>query len=171
MQRPRLIFAKDRIVASIADDCKVSVVDLGGDFEVKELPKAFHDSPMADFVATVLVLLLIVALASIRQWPEWLRRARSANWPTTSGVVESGSVSTNRGRSSYTYRATEMASAKLGYSYGLDGAYHSGYHTETIDDEQKAWSYVDALKGQPVRVSYNPRKPEVSVLRQQQLLS
>ena len=171
MQRPRFIFANDRTVSSIADDCKVSLVDLGGEFEVKELPKAFHDSSMADFVATVLVLLLIGVLASIREWPEWLRRARSANWPTTPGVVESGSVSTIRGRSSYTYRATETASAKLGYSYGLAGAYYSGYHTETFDDEQKAWSYVDALKGRPVRVSYNPRKPEVSVLRQQQPLS
>ena len=58
-----------------------------------------------------------------------------------------------------------MATAKLAYSYQLDGKYYSGYHTEEFDDEQKAWSFVDALKGQSVQVSYNPRRPEASAIR------
>jgi Protein of unknown function (DUF3592) len=148
------------MVAATEDDCKVSVIDLGCQFEVKEVPKPFQNCSMRNLVH-VLILLLIGVFAFLRQWPEWLRRARSANWPTTPGVVESGSVSTMRGRTS----------AKIGYSYGLAGTYYSGYHTEEFDDGEKAWSYVDALKGRPVQVSYNPQKPEVSVLRNQQQLS
>jgi len=125
---------------------------------------------LLDGFVTLLVLVVLGLLVSIKQWPEWLWRARSAYWPTTLGTIESGEVSTIRGRSGYTYRATETATVKLGYSYRLEGAYYSGYHTETFNDEQQAWSYVDSLKGHQVQVSYNPRKPDVSVLRKQQLL-
>jgi hypothetical protein len=45
----------------------------------------------------------------------------------------------------------------------------AGYHAETFNDEKKAWSFFDGLKGKAVPVSYNLRKPEVSVLRPQQL--
>jgi len=120
---------------------------------------------LADGVFTLLILICIGLLVSIKQWPEWLRRVRSAHWPTTGGTIESGSVSTVRSRSHYFERGIESATANLAYSYRLDGNYHSGYHTETFNDEQKAWSYVDGLKGSVVKVSYNPRKPEISVLR------
>jgi hypothetical protein len=120
---------------------------------------------LLDGIVTVLILVVLGLLVSIKQWPEWLRRIRSANWPTTFGTVESGEVSTTRDRN------LEIATANLGYSYHLNGIYYSGYHTETFGDEQKAWSYVDALRGKAVEVSYNPRKPEKSVIRRQQLIS
>jgi hypothetical protein len=109
-----------------------------------------------------LILLIIFAfgmLLSIKQWSEWFRRTLSASWPMTSGTVESGVVSTTQGQN------RESATAELSYSYELNGRYFSGYHSETFGDEQKAWSYVDSLKGHPVQISYNPRKPEISVLR------
>jgi len=127
-----------------------------------------HD--LLDGVFIVLVLLVVGLLLSIKQWPEWFRRARSAHWPVTQGTIEGGEVSTIRGRSGRTYRATETTTAKLGYSYQLNDTYYSGYHTATFSDEQTAWSYVDGLKGQMVQVSYNPRSPAVSVLRRQHLL-
>jgi len=120
---------------------------------------------MTDAIVTLFVLLVLTSLVSIKRWPEWLRRMRASGWPTVPGIVESGEVSTFRGRSSYTYRAQERATANLGYSYTLDGAYYSGYHTAVFDDEQEAWSYVDSLRGKAVQVSYNPRKPDISVLR------
>jgi hypothetical protein len=104
-------------------------------------------------------------LVSIKQWPEWTRRVRSANWPTTKGTIESGEVKTDRTTAGRTFKSVEIATVTLGYSYRLNGAYYSGYHIETFLDEQKAWSYVDGLKGREVEVSYNPRKPDVSVLR------
>lgn len=118
---------------------------------------------LLDNIAVLLVLLTIGLLFSIRRWPEWLRRARSSNWPTAQGVIQNGKVSTVRGRGG------EMATAQLAYSYQLDGTYYSGYHTESFNDEQKPWSYVDALKGRSVQVRYDPRNPAVSVLRRQQV--
>jgi hypothetical protein len=117
-----------------------------------------------DGVAALLVLLVLGLLLSIRQWPEWLHRARSAMWQTIPGMAEGGEVSTFHGRS------IDTSTATIAYSYRVDDTYYSGYHTETFNDEQKAWSYVDSLKGRQVQVSYNPRKPEVSVIRRQHLL-
>ncbi len=114
------------------------------------------------------VLLFLVALGfliSLKQWPEWLRRIRAAHWPTTRGTIESGSVSTVRSRSHYFERGLESATASIAYSYCLDGNYYSGYHSKSFNDEQNAWSYVDGLRGTVVDVSYNPRKPETSVLK------
>ncbi len=125
---------------------------------------------LLDNIAVLLILLAIGLLLSIRQWPEWWRRARSGSWPTTPAIIESGEVSTVRHIRRYS-RADEIATAQLAYSYQLDGTYYSGYHTETFNDEQKAWLYVDALKGKSVSVSYNPRNPAVSVLRRQQVFS
>jgi hypothetical protein len=123
-----------------------------------------------DELAGDIVVLLILGgvglLVAVKQWPEWFRRMRSAHWPTIPGTVESGGVSTYRTQSRYWKREIERATAQLAYSYRLDSTYYAGYHTETFNDEQKAWSYVDALKGQAVQVSYNPQKPDVSVLRQ-----
>lgn len=118
-----------------------------------------------DGVVTLLIVLVLGLLAMIRQWPEWIRRARSSNWPAVPGTIETGDVRTTRTRSRYLDRGIEDATAQIGYSYHVDGTYYSGYHTETFNDEQKAWSYVDAVKGRTVEIKYNPRNPERSVLR------
>lgn len=128
------------------------------------MPHALLDQ-LFDGIVILLVFLSMVLFVSIRQVPEWLRRARSAHWPTIQGLIESGSVSTTRSRSRYFERGIEAATVNLAYSYRLQGTYYAGYHIETFNDEQKAWSYVDGLKGTIVQVSYNPRNPEVSVLR------
>ena len=121
-----------------------------------------------EFAGDIVVLLILAGmglLVSVKLWPEWFRRWRSAHWPTVPGTIESGEVSTFRTRSRYWNRDIESATVRLAYSYRLDGAYYAGYHAQTFNDEQKAWSYVDALKGQAVQVSYDPQKPAVSVLR------
>jgi hypothetical protein len=120
---------------------------------------------MADALVTLFILFVLGAVISAKQWPEWTRYVRSANWPTTSGTVESGEVSTFRGRSGRTFEASETATAKVSYSYHLGDTYFSGYHTRIFNNEQEAWSFVDELKGQRVEVRYNPKKPDVSVLR------
>lgn len=113
----------------------------------------------------LLILLAFGLFASIKRWPEWFRRVRSASWPTVSGIIKSGNVSTIRSTSRYGDRGIENATATLAYSYRLGDDYFAGYYTKTFNDEQRAWSYVDGLKGQPVIVSYHSRKPDVSVLR------
>ena len=109
-------------------------------------------------------VLFLLILVNIRRVPQWWHRTRSAFCPTIPGTIESGEVSTFRYRR--VLLDVELATAQLAYSYRLEGDYYSGYYNETFDDEQKAWSYVDGLKGQVVQVSYNPRNPDVSVLRQ-----
>jgi hypothetical protein len=119
---------------------------------------------VADNLLVLLILVVLGLLVSIKQWPEWTRRVRSANWPTTQGTIESGEVKTDRTTTGRSFRSVEIATVTLGYSYRLNASYYSGYHIETFLDEQKAWFYVDGLKGREVQISYNPRKPEVSVL-------
>ena len=122
-----------------------------------------------DGIFVLLILLVVGLLLTIRRWPEWLRLVRSARWPTVPGTIEGGEVSTRRGRSRGD-RAIETATANLAYSYQLNGTYYSRYHIAVFDDEQGAWSYVDGLKGETVQVSYNPRRPDISVLRPQTAL-
>lgn len=114
---------------------------------------------MADTIVVLFVLLGVVVVATIKQWPECYRRARSTNWPTTSATIESGEVSTIR------YKSSEISTATPGHSYQLNGNYYSGYHSQEFDREQKAQSYVDAKKGQVVQISFDPQKPETSVMR------
>jgi len=114
---------------------------------------------MLETTVIFIILAVVVVIATIKQWPEWFRRVRSTNWPTTSGTIESGDVSTVR------YKSSEYSTATLWYSYYLNGNYYSGYHSQEFDREQKAQSYVDAQKGRAVQISYDPQKPEMSVLR------
>src|SRR5215469_13891398 len=95
---------------------------------------------LLDGIVVLLVLSVLGLLFSIRRWPEWFNRARSAHWPTVAGTIESGQVSTFRGRSGYGDRALETATVSLAYSYRLNDTYYSGYHTRTFGDEQSAWS-------------------------------
>ena len=124
---------------------------------------------MLDGIFVLLILLVVGLLLTIRRWPEWLRLARSARWPTVPGTIEGGEVSTRRAQSRGD-QAIETATANPAYSYQLNGTYYSGYHIAVFDDEQEAWSYVDGLKGETVQVSYHPRRPDVSVLRPQAVL-
>ena len=123
-----------------------------------------------DGIFVLLTLFVLGLLLTIKRWPEWFRRARSARWPTVPGTIEGGEVSTLRGRRRDSDGPIERATANLAYSYRLNDTYYSGYHIAVFDDEQEAWSFVDGLKGETVQVSYNPRRPDISVLRPQAVL-
>src|SRR5215467_2224759 len=102
------------------------------------------DRLFRDFAADALSVLIILAvlglLMSFKRWPEWWRRSRSSRWPTVRGTVESGAVSTYRSRGRLWDRNIEASTARLAYSYRLNGSYYAGYHIEAFNDEQKAWS-------------------------------
>jgi hypothetical protein len=89
----------------------------------------------------------------------WFRSYRAASWPLTEGRIESGGVSVERGRSG------EFATATIAYSYHVEGEYYAGDHKQLFSDEQRAWEYVDSIKGRTVQVRYHPRKLEKSMLR------
>jgi hypothetical protein len=151
------------------DDCKGRTLALDDQFGV--INSALQGLLAVNTCKDPIVLLVIALLASVTQWPKWLRYIRSTNWPTILGTVESGEVSTFRGRRGVFGSVSETATATISYSYQLNGNYYSGYHEQTFNDEQKAWSYVDALKGKTVQVRFNPRKPESSILRAQQVFN
>ena len=95
-----------------------------------------------------------------------LRSYRAARWPATKAVIETGEVFWGGGSTVGPTR--EYATAKLGYAYTVGGQAYSGYHTEFFGFAQNAWDYVAAWKGCAMRVRYNPRKPDVSVWREQE---
>ncbi len=111
------------------------------------------------FFLVILGVPLIVILA----WQRF-KSAQAAHWALTQGMIESGKVSVDRGRSRGFGAAYEHATATLSYSYRVNDNYFSGYLEEFFFDEQKAWEYVDGLKGKPVQVRYKPNKPEISMI-------
>jgi len=95
-----------------------------------------------------------------------LRSYRSSSWPATDGIIETGEVLW--GGRSLTSTNFEYATAKLGYAYSVDEQFYSGYHTEWFGTAEEAWDCVNAWKGHTMRVRYCPRRPEVSVWREQE---
>lgn len=96
----------------------------------------------------------------------WIQRQRASSWPTTSGEIQSASVSeskrffiptTPRG-SSPTYEA------ELSYSYFVAGNTYSGHYGRESENEGEALEFVRDLRGKPVAVQYNPSKPSTSTL-------
>jgi hypothetical protein len=114
-------------------------------------------------IHSLLILLFAVAVTAIvtrDPWTEWLRSARSKNWPVVSGTIETGDLSitkNNRGR--------DVVTTSIGYSCNVDRNYYSGYHIEQFKREQDGTYYIDAQKGRVVQISYDPQKPEISILR------
>ena len=73
-------------------------------------------SRLQDGPFTLVVLIGFALLLAIKRWPQRLRRTRSADWPTVTGTVENGEVSTGRGKGRYGDQMIERASATLAYS-------------------------------------------------------
>jgi len=85
---------------------------------------------------------------------------RAEGWPEVPGTIESGEVSGIRSwpewRSSF--------SACVNYSYRVEDNWFAGQVKRRFSDEQKAWDFVDQLRGRSILVRYKPRKPEKSVI-------
>jgi hypothetical protein len=118
-------------------------------------------SPSDDFGFTLGLLVLPLVWGKQK-----LRSYRARNWPVCDAKIETGEVMW--GTHTATSSIGEYAVAKLGYSYVVDGLYHSGYHTEWFSFAQDAWDYVGAWKGTTIRVRHHLRKPEISVWREQE---
>ena len=54
--------------------------------------------------------------------------------------------------------------ARVDYSYSVNGEYFSGYFERTFLRESSADKFVANLKGKPVFVRSNPRRPDRSAL-------
>ncbi len=102
-----------------------------------------------------------------RRLPEWLRSLRADGWRTVQGSVETGDVTAMRTavEGNVRFLRRELARAILGYSYKVDGNIYAGHYSKAFMDEQKAWDFVHAWKGQTLLVRCHPDRPEVSVVR------
>ncbi len=108
----------------------------------------------------IIGLLLIVVSIAGRQALNRIRERRAANWPLTDGEITTTEVKVIRAERG------ELALAELGYSYRVNGEYHSGYYKQQFTDEQDAWTFADGIRGLSVVIRHKPGAPEVSVLRE-----
>jgi hypothetical protein len=116
---------------------------------------------------TIVILLVALAVYAVMmrdQLAEWLRRSRSSNWPLTAATIEGGEIAIFKAKNRNIFTVT------LSYSYHVDGEYYSGYHIQEFYSESDAESYIETHKRRVTDICYDPQKPEVSVLRLEQLL-
>ena len=135
---------------------------------MREYLNGWEERALTDLFVLLSFLLAFGVIFYHRRLPEWLRSVRAEGWRLIQGSVETGDVTVMRtavDRNLRFFRGPELARASLGYSYQSDGSFYSGHYSKAFVDEQKAWDFVHAWKGQSVMVRYHPAKPDVSVLR------
>jgi|ERR1041385_915809 len=115
---------------------------------------------LSEYVFGLALLIFSMATAVTRKIMRWTRDTRAEHWTVITGTVTTADVSAFHGRMS------DLAVGRLGYSYNVNGDYYSGYFTRQFNDEQRAWSFVDARKNSQVLIRYKPNRPGTSVLRQ-----
>jgi hypothetical protein len=129
---------------------------------------ALKERALTDLFVLVAFLFVFGAIFYRRRLPEWLRSLHAEGWRIAQGSVETGDVTAMHtavdGNLRF-LRAPELARASLGYCYNVDGTFYSGHYSKAFMDEQKAWDFVHAWKGQTVMVRFHPDKPDVSVMR------
>ena len=121
----------------------------------------------SDFFTLIAFLVVFGIVFYRHRLPEWLRSLRAGSWRIAQGSIETGDVTAMRTAVDLRVRflrAPELARATLGYSYQIDGIFHSGY-SKAFTDEQKAWDFVHEWKGQSVLIRCQPDRPDVSVMR------
>jgi Protein of unknown function (DUF3592) len=117
--------------------------------------------PSGDDIFAVIVV--FAALALVIRGLAWnrVRALLARGWLTHQGTVEFGSVEEHRTR----YK--DFYTARIDYSYSVNGEYYSGYLERLFFLESSADRFVASMKGQMVFVRSNPSHPERSVLLKQ----
>lgn len=100
---------------------------------------------------------IVVALifAPISRWLYKRKQEAALDWPSIEGSVQFATVSLIRDSTWY--------SVTLQYSYFV-GEYRSGEYSQNFPTESDADDFAKAMKDKKVQVSYNPAKPEDSIL-------
>ncbi len=113
---------------------------------------------LSNLVVAVAVFSVFWVIASLKLWPQWLRKRTSGNWPAAMGTIEGGEVSALRSSKG------EVATCNLNYSYRINGEYYGGVYSQQFFDEQAAYDFIDSRKGKAAQIKYNPHEPGISVL-------
>lgn len=102
-------------------------------------------------VTAAAVFVVVWFIASLKLWPQRLRKFTSSSWSTALATIEGGDVS--RLQSSH----GGVATCTLNYSYQVNGDYYGGTHSQQFFDEQAAYDFIDSRKGKAAQIKYNPR--------------
>ena len=118
------------------------------------------------FLAILLFIALMAAMAALDGWNRYKSGKTSQNWPSTEGVVLTSGVKTDLGKSDDVEPKYEAA---VTYRYAVDGYEYTGekvsFAGQTFLKKGKADSLVTRYnKGKRVKVYYDPKTPHVSVL-------
>lgn len=116
---------------------------------------------LGEYLFSFLLLLFSALTFTLRKVACRIRDIRTEHWTVTFATVTTCDVNAFHGRIS------DHAIGRLGYSYNVNGNYYSGYSTHQFNDEQRAWTFVDARKNAQVMIRYKADRPEVSVLLEQ----
>lgn len=114
----------------------------------------------------VYVWLAMFVLGWVKPLWRWSQRQRARSWPTTSGQIESVTVSEAK-RSFFSNSprgSSPLYVAELGYSYSTGGKVETGSYKREFGTEGEAAEFSRDLKGKPVVVHYNPSKPSSSAI-------
>ncbi len=114
--------------------------------------------PLALIYSFVIAVLWIPAFA-LRRIVCFIREIGVDSWPSANGSVTAGNVKVIHGW------VVDYALGQLDYCYRVAGEYYAGRITRQYPDEQSAWEFVDAHRGQPVVVRYKDDKAQSSALR------
>lgn len=90
---------------------------------------------------------------AIRKW----RTTPTRDWTIVEGSVQHAKMIVGGGRDVGKY-------AVIAYSYFVD-EYRSGEYTRTFVREDSALKFADAMRDKKVQVHYNPRDPDLSNLK------
>lgn len=118
------------------------------------------------FLAILLFIALMAAMAALDGWSRYKSGKASQNWPTTEGVILTSEVKTDLGKSD---DVEPKYKAAVTYRYAVGGYEYTGervsFSGQTFLEKGKADSLVKRYnKGKRVKVYYDPKKPHVSVL-------
>ena len=112
----------------------------------------------------IYVWLAILLLNCVKPLWRWIQRYRANRWPTTTGEIQSTSLSqVKKTFFSPAYRSPAFV-AELGYSYSAAGQAATGVYRRNFGIEAEAMDFLRDLKGKPVIVHFNPDRPQRSSL-------
>jgi hypothetical protein len=132
---------------------------------------------LVDFFLKVPVVLWIFMITALAGWASVsLRRARwrfrsqqAESWPVVEGTVQNTDVLPLSNQS----QLSLGCEANLVYSYSLlsgsETEYYSGKYHRLFSDEGLAWDWLRTLQDKRIPVHYNPRRPQVSAIRDEEL--
>lgn len=114
----------------------------------------------------VYVWLAATAAGFVKPFWQWVQRNRAKSWPITTAQIESATLNETKPGffSSSPRKSSPVYVAELGYSYRVAGQVEAGFYKREFYTEEEAQEFLRDLKGKPLTVHYNSKKPSTSIV-------